>query len=53
MKIFLANENIFGQILQLFGNHRTPLCWADKEFLSPVKITLFCSLVLDLRAVDV
>ena len=29
-------------------------CWVKKEFLSPVKIALgLCSLVLDLRALDV
>ena len=28
-------------------------CWANKEFSSPVKITLLCSVVLDLRALDV
>ena len=28
-------------------------CWVNKEFLSHVKIALLCSLVLDLRAIDV
>ena len=28
-------------------------CWVNKEFLSPLKIALLCSLVLDLRALDV
>ena len=28
-------------------------CWVNKEFLSPVKITPLCSLVLDLKALDV
>ena len=28
-------------------------CWVKKEFLSPLKIVLLCSVVLDLRALDV
>ena len=28
-------------------------CWVNKEFISPVKTALLCSLVLDVRALDV
>ena len=28
-------------------------CWANNELLSPRKIALFCSLVFDLRPLDV